>query len=96
MSRMERRRLSRPGRPRPAGTRRRARRGRPPLGRCPRPQPPEAIELLQINPAQALDLIGVSFIDGDGLALMQSLLARDVSLVNPSPFVAELLKGAGL
>ena len=43
-----------------------------------------------------LDLIGVSFIDGDGLALMQRLLARDVSLVNPSPFVAELLKGAGL
>ena len=43
-----------------------------------------------------LDLIGVSFIDTDGLALLGDLAHRKVSLVNASPFITELLKGAGL
>lgn len=41
-----------------------------------------------------LDLAGVSFIENDGLELLRRL--QSVSLINPSPFVAELLKGVGL
>ncbi len=43
-----------------------------------------------------LDLAGVSFIDTDGLAFLRSLNARTVTLINPSHFVAEQLKGVGL
>jgi anti-anti-sigma regulatory factor len=43
-----------------------------------------------------LDLAGVSFIDNDGLAFLQSLTDRAVALINPSHFVAQQLKGAGL
>jgi ABC-type transporter Mla MlaB component len=43
-----------------------------------------------------LDLAGVSFIDNEGLALLRSLTDRAVILTNPSHFVAEQLKGAGL
>ena len=43
-----------------------------------------------------LDLAGVSFIDNEGLAFLRSLTAGAVALTNPSHFVAEQLKGAGL
>jgi anti-anti-sigma factor len=43
-----------------------------------------------------LDLVNVSFIDTDGLALLGDLAQRKISLVNASPFITELLKGAGL
>ena len=43
-----------------------------------------------------LDLAGVSFIDNEGLALLRSLTDGAVTLINPSHFVAEQLKGAGL
>jgi anti-anti-sigma regulatory factor len=43
-----------------------------------------------------LDMAGVSFIDNDGLVLLRSLTAGAVALTNPSHFVAEQLKGAGL
>ena len=43
-----------------------------------------------------LDLVGVSFIDTDGLTLLGDLTHRKVSLVNASPFITEVLKGAGL
>lgn len=42
----------------------------------------------------SLDLAGVSFIEHDGLEMLRGL--EGVRLVNPSPFVTELLKGAGL
>jgi len=42
-----------------------------------------------------LDLVGVSFVDKDGLGLLSDLARRDVSLVNSSRFVAELLKEGG-
>lgn len=41
-----------------------------------------------------LDLAGVSFIDNEGLRVLRSL--ANVRLMNASPFVAELMKGAGL
>jgi len=43
-----------------------------------------------------LDLAGVSFIDNDGLAFLQDLTDGAVTLINPSHFVAQQLKGAGL
>ena len=43
-----------------------------------------------------LDLVGVSFIDNEGLALLRSLTDGTVTLINPSHFVAQQLKGAGL
>jgi len=43
-----------------------------------------------------LDLAGVSFIDNDGLAFLQGLTDGAVTLISPSHFVAEQLKGAGL
>jgi anti-anti-sigma regulatory factor len=43
-----------------------------------------------------LDLAGVSFIDNDGLASLQDLTDGAVTLINPSRFVAQQLKGAGL
>jgi hypothetical protein len=43
-----------------------------------------------------LDLVGVSFADNEGLALLRSLTDGAVTLINPSHFVAEQLKGAGL
>jgi anti-anti-sigma regulatory factor len=39
-----------------------------------------------------LDLTDVSFIDGDGLALVRGLEDRSTTLVNCSPFVAEQLR----
>lgn len=39
-----------------------------------------------------LDLAGVSFIDADGIALFQELVARGVRLTNGSLFVTEQLK----
>lgn len=41
-----------------------------------------------------LDLAGVSFIDPDGIVLLQTLRGPDVTLVNGSPFVTEQLRGA--
>jgi anti-anti-sigma regulatory factor len=43
-----------------------------------------------------LDLVGVSFIDNEGLALLRSLTDGAVILTNPSRFVTEQLNGAGL
>lgn len=44
--------------------------------------------------AVTLDLAGVSFIESAGLEMLRRLGA--IRLENPSPFVFELLKGAGL
>ena len=51
--------------------------------------------LVQTDARLTLDLAGVSFMDGDGIALVRSLLsrdARDVTVTNGSPFVAEQLR----
>jgi len=53
-------------------------------------------ELRANGDGMVLDLVNVSFIDTDGLALLGELKHRKVSLVNASPFITELLKGAGL
>ncbi|MGE0387709.1 MAG: hypothetical protein AB7Q97_23535 [Gammaproteobacteria bacterium] len=50
------------------------------------------------DPARApdrLDLQGVHFVDGEGLALLRALRARGIGLENPSPFVRDLLDGEG-
>jgi anti-anti-sigma regulatory factor len=39
-----------------------------------------------------LDLAGVSFIASDGIELIRTLCLRNVTITEPSPFVAELLK----
>jgi anti-anti-sigma regulatory factor len=39
-----------------------------------------------------LDLADVSFVDADGVELLKELRVRCVTLLNPSPFVAERLK----
>ena len=39
-----------------------------------------------------VDLADVSFVDRDGITLLTTLANRQVALVNPQPFVAELLK----
>jgi ABC-type transporter Mla MlaB component len=41
-----------------------------------------------------LDLAEVSSIDAAGVALIRDLTSRGVSMMNPSPYVAELLKRA--
>jgi anti-anti-sigma regulatory factor len=43
--------------------------------------------------ALTLDLGGVSFIDGEGIALFRSLTGQRVVLENCSPFVSEQLRG---
>ncbi len=40
-----------------------------------------------------VDLNDVSYVDREGIALLTSLRDRRVALLNPQPFVAELLKG---
>jgi len=40
-----------------------------------------------------LDLADVSFIDAAGIELLKELRSRFVTLLSPSPFVAEQLKG---
>lgn len=40
-----------------------------------------------------LDLIGVTFIDPNGLSLLKTLTAKDVTLARCSNFVREQLKG---
>ena len=40
-----------------------------------------------------LDLVDVSFLDADGIALFRELAARRVSFTNSSAFIAEQLKG---
>jgi ABC-type transporter Mla MlaB component len=40
----------------------------------------------------ALDLANVSFVDRDGIVLLQELVGRRVALVNCSPFLVEQLK----
>lgn len=39
-----------------------------------------------------LDLANVSFVDRDGIVLLQELMGRRVALVNCSPFLTEQLK----
>ena len=39
----------------------------------------------------SLDFSGVTFIDGDGLAMLKKIKARGVALVNGSPFIESLL-----
>ena len=39
-----------------------------------------------------LDIADVSFVDRDGIRLLTELQTRRVALLNPQPFVAELLK----
>jgi anti-anti-sigma factor len=51
--------------------------------------------LASTHPRLALDLAGVSFIDGAGLSLLTELAARSVALTNCSMFAAEQLKGVG-
>ena len=43
-----------------------------------------------------VDLADVSFVDRDGITLLATLAARHVLLLNRQPFVAELLKAAGV
>lgn len=43
-----------------------------------------------------LDMTGVSFIDGHGVALFRSLSDHNVTVLHCSPFVAEQLKGGGV
>jgi anti-anti-sigma regulatory factor len=43
-----------------------------------------------------LDLGDVSFVDTAGIELLKELRVRCVTLLNPSPFVAERLKGVAL
>jgi anti-anti-sigma regulatory factor len=40
-----------------------------------------------------LDLTGLAFLDPDGVALFRDLAARQVTFINPSPFIAEQLRG---
>jgi anti-anti-sigma regulatory factor len=49
--------------------------------------------ILAVGGTLSVDLAQVSFVDRDGLEVLQRLRARDVMLVNCSPFVAEQLKG---
>jgi hypothetical protein len=49
--------------------------------------------ILAVGGTLSVDLSQVSFVDRDGLEVLQRLRARDVRLVNCSPFVAEQLKG---
>ena len=44
------------------------------------------------QPALVLDLVGVFFIDADGVALFHELAARRVTVINRSLFVTEQLK----
>jgi anti-anti-sigma regulatory factor len=39
-----------------------------------------------------VDLNDVSYVDREGIALLMNLRDRQVALLNPQPFVAELLK----
>ena len=48
--------------------------------------------VLGIGGALTVDLGQVSFVDRDGVQFLKRLRARDVALVNCSPFVAEQLK----
>src|ERR1700757_2906562 len=43
-----------------------------------------------------LDLADVSFVDAAGIELLKELRSRCVTLLSPSPFVAERLKGIAL
>ena len=47
---------------------------------------------LQQSQDVMVDLNDVSYIDREGIALLMSLRDRQVALLNPQPFVAELLK----
>jgi anti-anti-sigma regulatory factor len=49
--------------------------------------------VLGIGGALTVDLGQVSFVDRDGVQFLKRLRARDVALVNCSPFIAEQLKG---
>jgi hypothetical protein len=49
--------------------------------------------ILDVGGTLNVDLGGVSFVDHDGVELLKTLRARDVTLVNCSPFVVEQLKG---
>lgn len=53
-------------------------------------------KLLKQGRALKLDATEVSFIDGEGLALLGMLCRRKASLRGCSPFVREQLKAAGL
>jgi len=48
--------------------------------------------VLRIGGALTVDLGQVSFVDRDGVQFLKRLRARDVALVNCSPFVAEQLE----
>ena len=50
-------------------------------------------QILAVGGTLSVDLSQVSFVDRNGLEVLQRLRARDVMLVNCSPFVAEQLKG---
>ncbi len=49
--------------------------------------------ILGVGGTLSVDLGGVSFVDRYGVEFLKTLRARDVALVNCSPFVAEQLKG---
>jgi anti-anti-sigma regulatory factor len=48
---------------------------------------------LAIGGTLSVDLAQVSFVDRDGVQFLKRLRARNVALVNCSPFVAEQLNG---
>lgn len=49
--------------------------------------------ILNDNKGLALDLSGVLYIDDHAVTLFRALQTRHVTLLNPSPFVKEQLKG---
>jgi anti-anti-sigma regulatory factor len=49
--------------------------------------------ILNGNKGLALDLSGVLYIDDHAVTLFRALQTRHVTLLNPSPFVKEQLKG---
>ena len=52
---------------------------------------------LAANGGLALDLGGVTFVDADGASVLRALArSGGVTLVHPSPYVAEVLKGGQL
>jgi len=51
--------------------------------------------VLVVGGTLSVDLGQVSFVDRDGVQFLKRLRARDVALLNCSPFVTEQLKGQG-
>jgi hypothetical protein len=53
----------------------------------------EALESNGHRCSLVLDLTGLAFLDVDGVALFRDLTVHRVTFINPSPFIAEQLRG---